>query len=98
MRSENKISTRNNIKNNCPEGPRAHRPMKMNRILIFNLYHEKNKKNTPNRPMSKNLNSDEKHLNPEPLANRPMPETRKTKSSLILWNKIVSFKNQLRSN
>ncbi|HLY71083.1 MAG TPA: hypothetical protein VKR53_15225, partial [Puia sp.] len=41
---------------------------------------------------------DEKHLNPEPLANRPMPETRKTKSSLILWNKIVSFKNQLRSN
>jgi hypothetical protein len=97
MRTGNKISTSILIKNNCPVGPRAHHAMKMNRILIFNLYYEKNKKRPANHPMSNNLKTFENHLNPVPVENRPMSETLKTQHPSILWTKIVSFKNQLKS-
>jgi len=97
MRSDRKILNNSNIKNNYPDGPRAHRPMKMNSILIFNLYCEKNKKRALNQPMFKNQKAYEKHLNPVPVENRPMSEILKSQNSITLWTMIVSLKNQLKS-
>jgi hypothetical protein len=97
MRSDHKILTNASIKNDLPSGPRTHHVMKMNRILIGNLYYEKSKKSFLNQPMSKNLKACENHLNPVSVENRLMSETLKTKPSSIQCNEIVSFKNQLQS-
>jgi hypothetical protein len=84
MRFDHKIMTNTSIKNNCPCGPRANRPMKTLRTLMDDLTCEKNKKSPAIHQMSLNLKTYEKHLNPEPVENNPISETLKTKMSSTL--------------